>query len=49
MTRNHLINFRASDQELNKIKELAIASGYSMSEYIRLAALGFLVQPKDSK
>ncbi|MEH2280618.1 MAG: hypothetical protein V7K90_04630 [Nostoc sp.] len=49
MTRNLKINIRANKQEVVKIKELAKAAGYSQSEYIRLAALGFPVQPVDTK
>ncbi|MBD2595720.1 hypothetical protein H6G74_15490 [Nostoc spongiaeforme FACHB-130] len=49
MTRTLKVNFRATEQEMAKIKELAAIAGYSQSEYIRLAALGFPVQPQETK
>ncbi|MHC5778002.1 plasmid mobilization protein [Nostoc sp.] len=49
MTRTSKVNFRATEQEAAKIKELAKVAGYSQSEYIRLAALGLPVQPIDTK
>lgn len=49
MIRTALINFRATEQEVARIKELAKSAGYSQSEYIRLAALGFPVQPINTK
>ncbi|MFN6527275.1 plasmid mobilization protein [Nostoc sp. ChiSLP03a] len=49
MIRTAKVNFRATEQEVAKIKELANAAGYSQSEYIRLAALGFPVQPVNTK
>ncbi|MEH2293287.1 plasmid mobilization protein [Nostoc sp.] len=49
MVRTAKVNFRATEQERLRIKELAAIAGYSQSEYIRLAALGFLVQPQETK
>lgn len=49
MTRTVKVNFRATEQEMVKIKQLAAIAGYSQSEYIRLAALGFPVQPTQTK
>ncbi|MBC1236289.1 plasmid mobilization protein [Nostoc sp. 2RC] len=41
MTRTATIKFRATEQEVAKVKELAKAAGYTQSEYVRLVALGF--------
>ncbi|MEH2183053.1 plasmid mobilization protein [Nostoc sp.] len=49
MTRTLKVNFRANEQEVARIKHLAAIAGYSQSEYIRLAALGFPVQPTKTK
>jgi len=49
MTRTVKVNFRATEQEMAKIKQLAAIAGYSQSEYIRLAALGLPVQPTQTK
>lgn len=49
MTRTVKVNFRATEQEMAKIKQLAAIAGYSQSEYIRLAALGLSVQPQETK
>ncbi|MEH2259084.1 plasmid mobilization protein [Nostoc sp.] len=49
MTRTAKVNFRATEQEVVRIKQLAAIAGYSQSEYIRLVALGFPVQPVETK
>jgi hypothetical protein len=49
MIRNKKVNFKATEQEVAKIKELAAIAGYSQSEYIRLTALGLPIQPQETK
>ncbi|MBN3872289.1 ribbon-helix-helix protein, CopG family [Nostoc sp. JL33] len=49
MTRTATVKFRATEQEVAKIEELAKAAGYSKSEYVRLVAMGFQIQPQDTK
>ncbi|WP_189523421.1 plasmid mobilization protein [Nostoc sp. PA-18-2419] len=49
MKRDKYINFKATELEVAKIKELAAIAGYSQSEYIRLAALGLFVPTSEPK
>lgn len=49
MIRNKKVNFKATEKEVAKIKELAAIAGYSQSEYIRLTALGLPIQPQETK
>lgn len=47
ITKPHKITVKANPQELALIKANAAKAGYCLSEYIRLAAMGLPVQPKD--
>jgi len=49
ITKTKKVNFKASEQELAMIKANAAKAGYCLSEYLRLTALGLLIQPIETK
>lgn len=48
ITKPHKITVKASPQEFTIIKNNAAKAGYSLSEYIRLVAMGVHIPPLDN-